>query len=1111
MWRSCSGLPFLSARAYGMARVPHLAIIGGLVLSAGHVRLMNTHGTFEHVLPEDRPTSLVSLPAEMLYEIALWAPLRTWCQVTRLNVQRVACVRLQRWYRIIGRRGKVQLGVGDRVLVTSIPARRGIEYATAAAKVDDGSSWKVRTLDGMYFTVPTSKLRRLAEWVDGPWASSVGRSAALYSASKARGAAQRAAAKATQAMRAGARRTQTALVLAAASAASTAAAAATAASSIAAPSAANASANALEAQELLTAAHQVSETIADVGISDAHFGLDLIPAGLAPAAAPCNAAASALVAQAASAAAEAAREASAATSAAQAVESIGLLPVTASTVSRVTCAAQQVVSAVEALEAAPVGSEVAAVEVATDTLADMRAAGRALTNSFAPSGVASSGSGASASQTHALDAAQAAARVLRAAVEPSDVASMLDRSPQRTHMPPKRATHVASAEPGLRRRTGREACADVPEASRSHVPLPSREAVLAFLRAANPVRYGAESEPSTLAQETALDDAAAGIFAMMKAAEDPPGMVPVSKCPILWAPEDPQNTWALEGRFLASTRAVRLPLLDCTMNVLQRWRQQSTRDVTTDPLASDTLEIDARQVEGHSTAAVCWDGGVVLADFLCLPPPILLSHSPNLARIPAAHAGWRWADKRVLELGCGIAALPALVASLQGAQQVVCTDASESVLQLTRINAAQCARVHPSITIPNTAPLAWGDGEHVRDQLRTAGLSAAPFDVILAADCIYVLDNPGAWGKLMTTIAALATPQTLIFVTYTDRGHNKLWERFVAHRVSKLFHVVPVQAHLLHPVAQPSAQGRLEQHTPACQLFCWTLKDLTGDTITASAPSRPAAVLPQVDALVPPSPPPSPPAPPASPPSSPPSPPGSDSSLPGSDAFHSQAARPTSPVPATKFSLLDLQSIQGQRSEWRFTGDDAQLLPCKGLERTSSSACTFDETLPIASRPSGGPHLHESSIWRVASIGGKGLGLVAARHIRRGERIIAETPLALVTQHGDSISLSIIAHIVGSLMPNANAAFWELSQNEHKFGQEKTAEGVWRTNAYPIIEHPDGRKVGAVFAVICRINHACVPNAHIAWNKKLKQETVHAIKPIAAGDEITVSCTPATP
>ena len=112
-------------------------------------------------------------------------------------------------------------------------------------------------------------------------------------------------------------------------------------------------------------------------------------------------------------------------------------------------------------------------------------------------------------------------------------------------------------------------------------------------------------------------------------------------------------------------------------------------------------------------------------------------------RTPGIHAEWQWADKSVLELGCGIAALPALVTSLQGARSVVCTDANESVLRLTRNNAAQFAQAHPRATTPVMAPLVWSDDPHdLRDQLRAAGVPDAPFDVILAADCIYVLDNP---------------------------------------------------------------------------------------------------------------------------------------------------------------------------------------------------------------------------------------------------------------------------------------------------------------------------------------------------------------------------------
>ena len=467
-----------------------------------HIGSMNDLDLLQNDPLTDKPAGLLSLPPEILHEVAIWAPLRTLCRVTRLDVQMIASVRLQRWYRSITRHGhgKVPLSVGDRVLVMSSVARRGIEYATVAAKVEDGKCWKVQMLDGVHLTVLASRIHRLVEWADGSCATSVGRSAALVSASRARGAAQHAATMASQAMRAGVPSTQTALALAAASAASTAAAAATAASSAAAPADANTSASAREAHELLTAAHRVQAAIMGIGRDVGPDDLDVCDIWSQDVCA--------MVAQAANSAAEAAREASAATSAALAVDSIGSLPVTALTVSKVSSAAQQVVSAIETMEATPSSSAATAVAAATDVLTDVRAAGRALTNSFRRSEDASSGSGASVLIPVALDAAQAAAHVFHTAVEPSNVLNLLDQT-----FRPKHATYIASTKPPCAQKAERKTRKDKahmqPHAGCLHEQWPSWEAVWGFLCATNSLRHEADSQPSTLAQEVALDDSTA--------------------------------------------------------------------------------------------------------------------------------------------------------------------------------------------------------------------------------------------------------------------------------------------------------------------------------------------------------------------------------------------------------------------------------------------------------------------------------------------------------------------------------------------------------------------------------------------------------------------------
>ena len=405
--------------------------------------------------------------------------------------------------------------------------------------------------------------------------------------------------------------------------------------------------------------------------------------------------------------------------------------------------------------------------------------------------------------------------------------------------------------------------------------MPSWDAVAAFLRRANPSIYGSPEDgagrsravPST-SQANALEDAASGLFHMMSAsaARSPEGLLLASECPILYDDNDPRNVWALEGRLHAPTRTISLPLARVTVTVQQRWNEPGAggREMDRGDAATD--------IEGHSTAAVCWDGSVVLADLLCLPPPALLTHSVTLARNLATYAEWRWAEKTVVELGCGIAALPALAAARNGARRVVCTDGNAKVLRLTHANAMRWAREHPGVEPPQTMALAWGDGDRACAGLRAIGVDA-PIDVLLAADCIYVLDNPGAWGKLLKTIVALSAPHTLTFVTYTDRGHNKLWERFVAQRVQPLFHIVRVGEHLLHPFAQTGASGRLEQHlSSAVQVFCWALKD-AGDADGSQGESAPpGADLGPSPLSAPPSPPSSP-----SPPSLPPSPPSSPS------------------------------------------------------------------------------------------------------------------------------------------------------------------------------------------------------------------------------------------
>ncbi|XMA20790.1 hypothetical protein WAI453_013581 [Rhynchosporium graminicola] len=62
--------------------------------------------------------------------------------------------------------------------------------------------------------------------------------------------------------------------------------------------------------------------------------------------------------------------------------------------------------------------------------------------------------------------------------------------------------------------------------------------------------------------------------------------------------------------------------------------------------------------------------------------------------------------------------------------------------------------------------------------------------------------------------------------------------------------------------------------------------------------------------------------------------------------------------------------------------------------------------------------------------------------------------------------------------------------------------GIVKTNALPC---GSGSLVGGIYPTACFINHSCIPNAHNSWNSAKEHETIHAIRTIEKGAEITIS------
>ncbi|KAF2817660.1 SET domain-containing protein [Mytilinidion resinicola] len=154
----------------------------------------------------------------------------------------------------------------------------------------------------------------------------------------------------------------------------------------------------------------------------------------------------------------------------------------------------------------------------------------------------------------------------------------------------------------------------------------------------------------------------------------------------------------------------------------------------------------------------------------------------------------------------------------------------------------------------------------------------------------------------------------------------------------------------------------------------------------------------------------------------------------------------------------------------------------------------------------------------------KGYGAYALKPIKRGTRILAEHPLLRIN-HRAYFKADVEAAFA-KLSPEDQKRYFELhsahgqnpahlpqgvdaslpakerqriaEEHEARISKEASVASIFRTNCMDIT------KGAAVFYHNARFNHSCNSNAYFFWNEKIDMETIHAIKDIEAGDEITL-------
>lgn len=158
-------------------------------------------------------------------------------------------------------------------------------------------------------------------------------------------------------------------------------------------------------------------------------------------------------------------------------------------------------------------------------------------------------------------------------------------------------------------------------------------------------------------------------------------------------------------------------------------------------------------------------------------------------------------------------------------------------------------------------------------------------------------------------------------------------------------------------------------------------------------------------------------------------------------------------------------------------------------------------------------------MFRVSHAGAKGYGVFATRPIARGTRIIADRILLSIDNKNTSVldaatRLSSEDHhrLLSLSMNNAKrnslsylaAAAWGSFPSLASISQGRDLLNVFYNNNFSISGSSGMR---ALFLTVARLNHSCVPNAQGNLNTALpgSQFTIHALRAIADGEEITIS------
>ncbi|KAL9075651.1 MAG: hypothetical protein Q9161_001403 [Pseudevernia consocians] len=162
-----------------------------------------------------------------------------------------------------------------------------------------------------------------------------------------------------------------------------------------------------------------------------------------------------------------------------------------------------------------------------------------------------------------------------------------------------------------------------------------------------------------------------------------------------------------------------------------------------------------------------------------------------------------------------------------------------------------------------------------------------------------------------------------------------------------------------------------------------------------------------------------------------------------------------------------------------------------------SSNVTADQNLAPT-----GHNVEASAPYTIKSSPGKGLGMFTTKDIAKGTRILAEKPFFSLTEE------AVVSESDPYAPNDVSKAFDRLPASEKlKYLGLHCPErpgcslilSIYEANCF---EMGSGT---CIYLDASRINHSCMPNAYYSWNSSIERVTLHAVKDIAEGEEITIS------